>query len=434
MKPRPRSSAEIRPAFAPAALALAALIAAAAALAAGRERVLFKDLPPAEPAREVVRAVLDSDFDAMRGAFPAAVWKELGFGGAWERARRYFPASTYYVRPGLYFMTHGFDADGRLFMEVHDSAYLALCVENRRTFAPGGIVEEYGRMRGAADGREAAAFREKVGRLEPSFRDETSHRALRQALGRDLYARLIGNLRTEDYHMLAGGLIHEGLHAGLDDALVARLQTDFGAGGRSVQWDEMRTFMAEIRFHAPFCAWAAGEIDGGWRRIERRLGGLERLRKSRNLPAGPARERFEKDRTAAWAEAALARLRMREIWQSAGRVRDLAAAFRKDYVNGPAPADVEDLLARLERDAAGFAVSAGDAIRAAEAALRTLEETLDAWGDWADGRRPFPPPVTDSRAVLSETAKIRWPRPDPGPAADLMARADRELAKEKASL
>lgn len=418
-----------------AGLALASALAlSAAAAAAGRDRVLFRTLPRTDPVREVVQAVLDSSFYSMRGGFSAAAWKDLDLGGAWERARRYFPASTYFVRPGMYFMTHGFDADGRLFMEIHDSAYLALCVENRRTFAPGATVGECGRMLAAADGRETAAFREKLGRLEGYFRDASAERTLRKTLGEDGYARLLEGLRAEDYHMLAGGLLHEGMHAGLEDALVARLQAEFGAGERPVQWDELRAFMAEVRYHVPFCAWATGRMSGHWRRLEDLSGGLERLRKTRNLPAGPSRERFEKARTAVWAEAAFVRLRMREIWQSAGRARDLAAAFRKDYTNGAVPAGVDELLTRLDRQAAGFAASAGEAIRATEVALRALEQVLDVWGEWADGRRPFPPPVTDSRAVFSQARGIRWPEFPPEAAEALMKRAVLELAKEKASL
>lgn len=415
---------------------LPALAVSAASAAAGRERILFKDIPPADPAREVVQTVLDSKLYSMRERFSAATWKDLDYGGAWERAKRYFPASTYLVRPGFYFMTHGFDADGRLFMEIHESAYLTLCVENRRTFTPGTIVEEYGRMLASADGREASAFREKLGRLEPFVRDGTANRVLRKELGRNAYLGLLEGLRTEDYHMIAGGLMHEGMHASLDDALVARLQAEFGAGERAVQWDELRAFMAEIGYHSPFCAWAAEDISGDWRRIEVRLGELEGLRKSRDLPSGPGQARFETARTGAWAEAAFVRLRMREIWQSARRMRDLAASFRKDDIKGAPPADFGDMLAKLDGETAGFAASAGKAIQATETAVRSLEEALDTWGEWAAGRRPFPPPVTDSQAIFRQVKDIRWPDPAPMAAATaaLMNRAVQELSKEKASL
>ncbi len=167
-------------------------LGAAASLAGpgGLERTLFKDLPPADPAREIVRTILDSPFYSMRAGFTAKAWAAEGFRDAWERARSYFPGKTYFVVPGTHFMTHGFDPDGKLFMEVHESAYLTLCVENRRTFTAGAIVGEYGRMRGQADLREAAAFREKMGRLEPFFLDASGQRRSPEGAGRNRLRRI----------------------------------------------------------------------------------------------------------------------------------------------------------------------------------------------------------------------------------------------------
>ena len=50
----------------------------------------------------------------------------------------------------------------------------------------------------------------------------------------------------------------------------------------------------------------------------------------------------------AFVEAALARMRMREIWQSARRIEGLLESFRGDYVLGRPPAEVEGPLAALE--------------------------------------------------------------------------------------
>jgi hypothetical protein len=412
------------------------LLGAAAVL--GRpplERTLFKNIPRADPAREVIRTVLGSRFYSMRDGFAASDWTGLDYGGAWERAKRYFPGNIYFVRPGTYFMTHGYDADGRFFMEVHESAYLTLCVENRRTFQPGSVAGEYGRMLGAANGREAAAFREKTGRLESYFRDEGANRRLRKALGDTLYLRLLEELREEDYHMLAGGLMHEGMHAGLDDALVARVQAEFNAGRRAVQWDEMRAFMAEIGYHGSFCRWAADDIAGQWRQIEGLLSELEKLRKKPALRTDADEVRLEQARTRAWAFAALARLRMREAWQSARRMRDLSASFRRDYVRDAPPAEIEELLTKLEHDAAGFVAASEKVLQATELAVRSLEDVLDMWGAWASGRRPFPPPITDSQTISRQVKDIGWPDPTPAAtgAAALMKRAGEALEKERAS-
>jgi hypothetical protein len=412
------------------------LLGAAAVLGmAPVDRTLFKDIPPDDPARAVIQTVLGSTFYSMRREFTAKDWTGSGFAGAWERARRYFPGQTYLVRPGTYFMTHGFGADGRLFMEVHESAYLSLCVGNRMTFTPGSVVAAYGRMLALPDGGEAAAFREKIGWLEPFFRDEPGQRGLRKALGEALYRRLLEDLREEDYHMLAGGLMHEGMHAGLNDALVARLQADFGAGKSAVQWDELRAFMAEIGYHGAYGRWAEGDMADGWRQIERSLGDLERLRKNPRLNNGPDLARFERARADIWAYAALLRLRMREIWQSARRVQALAQSFREDYIKGAPPVDLETQLKDLERATAGFAAAAGEAIQASEIALRFLEDLLDEWSDWSAGRRSFPPPVTDSAAIIKQFKGVRWPEPAlaSAGAAALMKKATEALEKDRTS-
>jgi hypothetical protein len=399
------------------------------------DRTLFKDLAANDPVREVVQTVLGSRFFSMREAFPGREWTASGYGAAWDRARQYFPAKAYYVVPGTYFMTHGFDADGRLFMEIHESDFLKLCVENRRTFARDSVAGAYGRMLAATDGREAAAFGEKMGRLEPFFREAAALRGLEKTLGESSYPGFLKSLREEDYHMLAGGLMHEGMHAGLDDAIVSRLQADFSAGTKPVQWDELRAFMAEAGYHGAYGRWAGSDLAGHWRTIEGLLGELEGLRKKANLRPGTDENRFGRVRARAWAHAALLRLRTREIWQSARRMQDLAGSFREDYLRGAAPSDVESALAGLERDTSAYAAAAGEALQETELAVRSLEALLDTWGSWADGRRPFPPPVTDLQALVKRVEEIRWPDPAPASAgaAVLMKRAAEALSKERTS-
>lgn len=405
------------------AAAIAGLLAALS-FAAGRpvERTPFKDLPPTAPEREVVRSVLELPLDRVRRGFTEREWKGEGFGGAWDRARRYFPDRTYLVRPGTYFMTHGFDADGRLFMEIHDSEYLGLCAGNRRTFSAGGSVADYARMREADNGIEAAVFRTKMGRLEPSFRDEAAIHRLREALGGPLHRLLLEALREENYHMLAGGFVHEGMHAGIEDATVARLQAEFKAGERPVQWDELRAFMAESAYHGRFCRWAAGEISAWGDQIEAALRELEPQRRR------PDPAKFERSRARCWAFAALARLRMRESWQSVQRLRALIAGFREDYVRGDPPPDVAGLLAAQGRDTEGFAEAYGRAVQTAELALRSLEEMLDLWTAWAEGDRPFPPPIIDSLAIVKELRSIAWPSAPVEGSRALMDRAKEALA------
>lgn len=379
--------------------------------------------------------MLDSRFFSMRDAFPGQDWTAGGYAAAWERARRYFPTKAYFVTPGTYFMTHGFDPDGRLFMEIHESDFLKLCVENRRTFATNSAAGAYGRMLAAADGRAAAAFREKMGRLEPFFREAGALGGLEKALGESLYLELLRSLRDEDCHMIAGGLMHEGMHAGLDDALVSRLQADFAAGATPVQWDELRAFMAEAGYHGAFGRWAADDLARRWQAVEGLLGGLEGLRKKAQLRPGADRDRFQAVRARAWAQAALIRLRTREIWQSARRMQGLAESFRRDDVRGAAASGVEAALARLESETSAYAAAAGEALQDTDLAVGSLEAVLDTWEAWADSRRPFPAPVTDSQSLVKRVEEIG--RPDPAQAsaaaATLMKRAAEALSKERTS-
>ena len=399
------------------------------------QRTLFKDMTPADPRMVVIQAVLDSPPNFLRARFPGREWVEGGYRDAWDRARRYFPASVYYVEPGTYFMTHGFGPDGRLFMEIHDSSYLSLSVANLRTFTDGSIVAEYGRMLDAAGGGEAAAFQEKTGRLESHFRDEASKKRLRKILGEALYSRLLEGLREENAHMFAGGLMHEGIHAEMDgEELVARIQADFKGGGLAVQWDELRAFMAEVGYHRPYCRWAAGDIAAGWRQVEGLLKELEALRKKPKLIREADKARFDGTKAKIGAHLALVRLRMREIWQSAQRMQGLTTSVRKDQVKPDPPAGVDGLLTKLASAIAVFTSDGGESIRRTELALRRLEEVLGQWDEWAAGLRPFPPPVTDSKDVLARMGQAAWPAPPAADADRLKKMAERELAKIGGSL
>jgi hypothetical protein len=111
----------------------------------------------------------------------------------------------------------------------------------------------------------------------------------------------------------------------------------------------------------------------------------------------------------------------------------LVGSFRKDYVRGDAPADADGLLASLERDAAAFVEAQGRAVQAAELAFRSLEAALDLWAEWAEGLRPFPPPVTDSRRVVAGLGDIGWPDPPAEGALALMRLAKAALASPPGS-
>ena len=155
--------------------------------------------------------------------------------------------------------------------------------------------------------------------------------------------------------------------------------------------------------------------------VEVEVDRFEPLRRAPALRPGRDQLRFERGRARAWAFAALAHLRMRESWQSALRVKSLVEHFRRDYVRGEAPDDIAGPLASLDREAAAFVEAQGRAVQAAEYALLSLDATLDLWTDWAENRRPFPPPITDSIRIVSGLSDLVWPDP---PAADALALMD----------
>lgn len=231
--------------------------------------------------------------------------------------------------------------------------------------------------------------------------------------------------------MLAGGLLHEGFHAGLDGALVARVRSEYEAGAIPVQWDEARAFLAEIAYHGLQARRLAADLDAGRDRTAGLMGRLEPLRKKVALGRPADRAAYDALAAGFGAEIAIGRLRTRELWQSVRRVEGLLEGLRRDYVRPGTPGEFEEPLEALERDAAGFADEAEGAIGASELARRGLETLLGQWDEWAVGTRPFPPPITDSVAVTARAAAVAWPAPPVDGALDLMRLAGRALDRER---
>ena len=349
----------------------------------------------------------------MRDGFPGREWTEGGYGAAWERARQYFPGKTYYRRAGD--LLH----DPRLRRgrtAVHGDPRIGLSEALRREQADLHV-------RAPSSGPTAACRSRRTGaRPPPSGRNwdgSSPFSATRKpiAASAERWAKTSTSdssksLREEDYHMLAGGFMHEGMHAGLDDALVARLQAEFSAGTRPVQWDELRAFMAEIGYHGPYDRWAAGDIAGHWRRVEGLLGELEGLRKKPRLGSGSGpgevRTRPSRDLGPCRPRSASACGRS---GNRPGACRTSPRASGRIMSGTPLRRRSESGWRGSSETTAGFVTAVGEAAQATELAVRSLEAVLDTWGEWAEGRRPFPPPVTDSQAAVKQAKGILWPGP-----------------------
>ena len=323
-------------------------------------------------------------------------------------------------------------------MEIHESAYLTLCVGNwhdlharrhRRGIRPD--AHGAGRPRGGGlpgEGRDGSSL---------SSATKPAQRGLRKALGDNLYLRLLEQLREEDYHMLAGGLMHEGMHAGLDDTLVARLQAEFAS--RQERRPVGRDEVLHGRDRLP-----RGVQPLGRGRHRRTIGVRSSARsaisrvcaRSRASNAGPDLARFERTRARIWAFAALLRLRMREIWQSARRMQDLAEGFQEDYVEGRSAGRYRGAVRRSRsrhgrlrrRSRRGHP---GDASSPSGPSKRSSIRG-------ANGLPAADPSLLRSRtppAVIKQLKGIPWPEPAPAAAgaAALMKRAAEALEKERTS-
>jgi hypothetical protein len=393
------------------------------------KKTLFKNIPPTDPKRQLVQEILGSSFYAMRGQFSSGEWTTGHYGGAWGRAQQYFPNHAYFTESDKYFMTHFFNPNGKLEMEIYNSTVLNLCLANRQTFTNRTIVGEYNRMLGNDPGA-ARAFQEKMGKLESYFRDEASKEKLRRMLGNRLYNRLLEELRKENRHLLAGALMHEGMHAEMDDdKLVNRIQSEYKACHLPVQWDELRAYMAEINYHSQFYRWAVGDINGHWRDISNLLAQLEGFRKRKKPLSEADKQKIEEIKAKIKAHIALIRLRVRELWQSAQRMNGLMGNFKTEYLKPDAPDEHRDMVDKITAQIASFVKDVGDAIVQTEQLLRDLEQILDLWNEWASCRLPDPPEKKLKEDLLKDVPKIKWPAP-PGPQAEeIKKRAEREIGK-----
>ncbi len=398
--------------------------------ARANQKTLFRDLPVNDPKRVVIQNILRSPHYSMRSQFSPQEWRSGHYGGAWERARQYFPNHMFFVESDEYFMTHGFSAKGKLFIEVYNSAYLQSCVENYQTFQDRNIVSSYSQMLASGNDEAVRSFQEKMGQLESYFRDEESKNHLKKMLGTALYNQLLKELREENYHMFAAALLHEGMHAKMDDdQTVARIQNEYNACTLPVQWDELRAYMAEVNYHSQFYSWAVNNIFANWSQIAKYLGELEKFRNKPKPLSEQDKEKIEEIKAKIKARIALIRLRMRELWQSVQRMNSLLGHFKDNYIKNNAPAETRDMIDKLAVDIANFVTQVSTAIQNYEQMLRDLEQVLTLWNEWADCTRPDPPDKDVIDDIVKRGRGFRWPAPPVKQVQDIRKKADEEIVK-----
>ncbi len=393
------------------------------------KKTLFRNLPTNDPKRQLIGEILNSPRSSLRGMFSSREWTTGHYGGAWGRARQYFPNHVYFTESAEHFMTHFFNPNGKLEMEIYNSTFLNLCLQNRKTFTHRTIVSEYNRMLGS-DPQAAKAFQDKLGKLESYFRDEASKEKLRKMLGNRLYRQLLDELRKENHHMLAGALMHEGMHAEMDDdKLVHRIQSEYNACHLPVQWDELRSYMTEINYHSQFYRWAVQDINHHWGQISKLLSQLEALRKRKKPLSQAEKDRIEQIKARIKAHIALIRLRMRELWQSAQRMNGMMGHFKTEYLKPSAPEEHRDAIDKITARIIDFVDKVGQAIQQTEQLLRDLENYLDLWNEWASCKRPDPPDKKIKDELIKDIPRIKWPAPPGSQAEEIKKKAEREIGK-----
>ena len=266
-------------------------------------------------------------------------------------------------------------------MEVHESAYLTLCVENRRTFTAGSIVDEYGRMRGAGGRPGSRGLSGETGRLEPFFRDERRTRPPESAGRRPLrrLPRQASGKRTITCSP-AGSCTKASTPASTTPSSPGSRPTSRRGGGPSngtscgLSWP--RSAITAFTANGPRPTSRPVEEGRGPPPEARMLRGRRRA-SARRGPGG-----FRRLRAGSWTRPRSLRLGCARSGSRPGAWRISLASFRRDYVRGRPPAEVEGPLGpssatgRLHR-------RRRRAIQAAELALRDLEGT---WTCGANGR------------------------------------------------
>ncbi len=403
----------------------------------GQQRMLFRDIPPHDPRRVIIRTVLNEY--SMQSQFTLEEWRTGHYGGAWARANQYFPNQMYYSTSQQYFMHHHFTELGRLEMQVYDSQYLRMSIGNFETFQTRNIVNSYNQML-AHDAEAAASFSQKLGDLESYFRDNQSLQQLRKMLGSERFQSLLDALRKENYHMFAGALMHEGMHSKLDnDQLVKAIQDSYAGCTLKVQWDELRAYMCEINYHNRFYSWATRDIDNNWKEIDKLLKELEKMRKKPKPDANASdkdkqdwekeKAEIEKIKARIKAHIALIRLRLREIWQLAQRMLSLVNYFREHYMKADAPMEERNkmgLTALLIND---FVNAVRDTIIKQESMIQSLENYLRTWNKYSGCDTIAPPDSARINPIIRETRGFKWPAPPVKEVEEIKKGAEREVGK-----
>lgn len=376
----------------------------------------FKDMGSNTPNYQVIQRVVKSK--RLKLAKYYKNFKSGHYYGAWQKVDQYFPKNFYYNSSTTNFMHHWFNPKGKLEMSVYQSKELKRAVQNLETFHDRNIVNAYKSMRKKKDLTDANSFKEKLGLLEKYFLNDKDKAVLKKYLGSKLYKQMLRELREEGDHMFAAALLHEGMHAKVDnDATVAKIHNDFTSCKTPVQWDEFRGYMSEIGYHANYFRWSAQNINAHWGRINKLLKDLEKHRKKGKPKTKREKAKLEAIKAKIKAHIAMIRVRLREMQQSIDRMKNLMDYFQKNYVKSGKEkeyknlAEYKKIIDGVQKRVNDFAAKAQKTIDDLKKKLKDLEDILKTWNVWASCQIPKPPSKEKHEELVKKFKDVTWPTP-----------------------
>jgi len=238
--------------------------------------------------------------------------------------------------------------------------------------------------------------------------------------------------------MLAGALLHEGIHATLTDEQTAKIQQDFADGYLSMELNELRAYMAEILYHCHFYNWAVNDISQQWGDIANLLTDLEKCRRQKppNLTQ-EEKEKIEEIKAKIKAHIAIIRVRLREINNSVKRMKDLTDIYKQKYVRAVDPkkdkikpeSKLKENFNNLCISVATFCLQVGQMTADMEKALKELEEILKEWNSFADCKIIIPPPPGPTDSLVQANRTKKFPDAPVKAAEEIKAKAEEEIGR-----
>jgi hypothetical protein len=340
-------------------------------------------------------------------------WKSGNYKAAWQRVETYFPYKFYYNSSEESFMSHWFSPTG-MAMDVFKSKELSQAVSNYFAYNIKNVYNHYQGIKkndNAKRKKDLREFKDKLGLLEPYFENSKSFTQLINFLKKGkLYNQLFDALEGEGDHMFAAALLHEGMHASIDNARrTKKMQDHYTSCKAKVQWDELRGYMSEVGYHSNYYKFCQNNMAAHMAGIFKLLAELEKLRAKGKPKTKAEKKKLERLKARIKARIAIIRVRLREIQQSLDRIKGLMQHFKSKYIKPDAPREFKDQMNDLEKRIEAFAKEAKKAIDDMEKALKDLEKMLKEWNVWAACNSDHPPTEGDHKKNKKDFDDVSWP-------------------------